>query len=36
MAGAREWAERTAQWADYEGNRVGLSAAMKALGFKRK
>jgi bifunctional non-homologous end joining protein LigD len=23
-------------WADYEGSRVGLSAAMKALGFKRQ
>ena len=28
--------EGNAPWADYEASRVGLSAAMKALGFRRK
>ena len=27
--------EGNAPWADYEASRTGLSAAMKALGFRR-
>jgi bifunctional non-homologous end joining protein LigD len=45
LKGGAHWTVRSAHsrldagnepWADYEGARIGLSAAMKALGFKRK
>jgi len=45
LKGGAHWTVRSAHarldegnepWSDYEGSRVGLPAAMKALGFKRK